>query len=96
MSLSLILGLLCPALSHTDIWRSPQVGGPDLFTYWRKDPRTCQKYETGLAINFVPSSPTTTLSDVVPYQPMPVAEPSLEFSALELMLLACCSQGASL
>ena len=63
MSLSLILGLLCPALSHTDIWRSPQVGGPDLFTYWRKDPRTCQKYETGLAINFVPSSPTTTLSE---------------------------------
>src|SRR5438445_6796499 len=41
----------------------------------RQDLRTCQKYERGADINFVPSSATTTLPDVAPSQPLPVAEP---------------------
>src|SRR5207253_2516242 len=61
--------------AQAEIWRCHQAGGPDLFTNWLKDPRTCQKYEGSAVFNSVPSSSTTTLPDVVPYQPMPVAEP---------------------
>ncbi len=71
----LALLLLSPLQAHAEVWRCPQAEGPDLFTNWLKDPRTCQKYEESAAFNFVPSSSTTTLPDVVPYQPMPVAEP---------------------
>jgi len=67
--------LLSPLQARAEVWRCHQTGGPDLFTNWLKDPRTCQKYEEDATVSFVPSSATTTLLDVVPYQPMPVAEP---------------------
>ena len=67
--------LLSPLQAHAEVWRCHQTEGPDLFTNWLKDPRTCQKYELGANFNVVPSSSTTTLPDVVPYQPLPVAEP---------------------
>jgi len=73
--LSVILVLLSPTLGHAEVWRCSQTGGPDLFTDTLKDPRTCQKYEWGADINFVPSSSTTTLPEVAPSQPLPVAEP---------------------
>src|SRR2546425_2403365 len=69
------VGLLSATDAQAEVWRCHQAGGPDLFTNWLKDPRTCQKYEGSAVFNFVPSSSTTTLPDVVPYQPMPVAEP---------------------
>src|SRR5438128_3636243 len=61
--------------AQAEVWRCHQTGGPDLFTNWLKDPRTCQKYEGSAVFNSVPRSSTTTLRDVVPYQPIPVAEP---------------------
>ena len=67
--------LLSPLPAHAEVWRCHQAGGPDLFTNSLKDPLTCQKYELGADINFVPSSSTTTLPEVVPSQTMPVAEP---------------------
>ena len=69
------VGLLSATHAQAEVWRCHQAGGPDLFTNWLKDPRTCQQYEGSAVFNFVPSSSTTTLPDVVPYQPMPVAEP---------------------
>src|SRR5437899_11042386 len=69
------VGLLSATHAQAEVWRCHQAGGPDLFTNWLKDPRTCQKYEGSADFNSVPSSSTTTLPDVVPYQPMPVAEP---------------------
>src|SRR2546428_10778393 len=61
--------------AQAEVWRCHQTEGPDLFTNWLKDPRTCQKYEGSAVLNFVPTSSTTTLPDVVPYQPTPVAVP---------------------
>src|SRR5438132_1878418 len=75
MLLGFILGLLSPTHGHAEVWRCHQTGGPDLFTDRLQDPRTCQKYELGADINFVPSSSTTTLPGVVPSQPLPAAEP---------------------
>src|SRR5438876_10625450 len=69
------VGLLSATHAQAEVWRCHQAGGPDLFTNWLKDPRTCQKYEGSADFNSVPSSSTTTVRDVVPYQPMPVAEP---------------------
>ena len=69
------VALLSATHAQAEIWRCHQAGGPDLFTNWLKDPRTCRKYEGSAVFNSVPSSSTTTLPDVVPYQPMPVAEP---------------------
>src|SRR2546428_13970778 len=68
------VGLLSATHAQAEVWRCHQAGGPDLFTNWLKDPRTCQKYEGSAVFNFVPSSSTTTLPDVDPYQPMPGAE----------------------
>src|SRR3989442_4104616 len=67
------VGLLSATDAQAEVWRCHQAGGPDLFTNWLKDPRTCQKYEGSAVFNFVPSSSTTTLPDVVAYQTMPVA-----------------------
>src|SRR2546422_4125804 len=61
--------------AQAEVWRGHQQGGPDLFPNGLKDPRTSEKYEQSAVFNFVPSPSTTTLPDVVPYQPMPVAEP---------------------
>src|SRR3989442_11931350 len=69
------VGLLSATHAHAEVWRCHQAGGPAFFTNWLKDRRTCQKYEGSAVFNFVPSSWTTTLPDVVPYQTMPVAEP---------------------
>src|SRR2546426_7608712 len=69
------VGLLSATDAQAEVGRCQQAGGQDLFPTWLKDPRTCQKYEGSAVFTFVPSSSTTTLPDVVPYQPMPVAEP---------------------
>jgi hypothetical protein len=74
-SIILLLLLLLPLPANAEVWRCPQAGGPDLFTDNLKDPSTCQIYEKAPNINVVPSSSTTTLPDVIPYQPMPVSEP---------------------
>src|SRR5207245_8528011 len=66
------VGLLSATHAQAEVWRCHQAGGPDLFTNWLKDPRTCQQYEGSAVFNFVPRSSTTTLPYVVPYQPMPV------------------------
>src|SRR5207245_3905253 len=67
------VGLLSATHAQAEVWRCHQTGGPDLFTNWLKDLRTCQKYEGSAVFNSVPSSSTTTLPDVVPYQPMPLS-----------------------
>src|SRR2546428_10993595 len=68
------VGLLSATHAQAEVWRCHQAGGPDLFTNWLKDPRTCQKYEGSAVFNLVPSSSTTTLPDVVSYPPLPVAD----------------------
>src|SRR5256885_5543033 len=58
--------LLSPLPAHAELWRCPQADGSDVFTDKLTDSSTCQPYETAADVNVVPSSSTTTLSEVGP------------------------------
>src|SRR3989442_13146900 len=58
--------LLSPLPAHAELWRCPQADGSDVFTDQLTDPSTCQPYAAAAAVNVVPSSSTTTLSEVGP------------------------------
>jgi len=61
--------LLSPLTAHAELWRCPQADGSDVFTDKLTDPSTCQKYKETADVNVVPSSSTTTLSEVAPSRP---------------------------
>src|SRR5712691_1090300 len=58
--------LLSPLPAHAELWRCTQADGSDVFTDKLTDPSTCQQYEAAADVNIVPSSSTTTLSEVGP------------------------------
>jgi hypothetical protein len=72
--LSVLAGLLSPALAHAEIWRCTQPDGTYLFTNSLQDLATCQKYESAAEINVAPSFPATGGSPVVPMEP-PAVQP---------------------
>jgi hypothetical protein len=61
--------LLSPLPAHAELWRCPQADGSDVFTDKLTDPSLCQRYEAAADANVVPSSSTTTLSEVAPSRP---------------------------
>src|SRR5438132_14311780 len=61
--------LLSPLPAHAELWRCPQADGSVVFTDKLTDPSTCQQYEAAADVNVVPSSSTTTLSEVGPSRP---------------------------
>src|SRR6267143_5124363 len=58
--------LLSPLPAHAELWRCLQADGSVVFTDKLTDPSTCQQYEAAADVNVVPSSSTTTLSEVGP------------------------------
>jgi hypothetical protein len=58
--------LLSPLSAHAELWRCHQADGSDVFTDKLTDPSTCQPYEAAADVTVVPSSSTTTLSEVAP------------------------------
>src|SRR2546427_5427470 len=58
--------LLSPLSAHAELWRCHQADGSDVFTDKLTDPSTCQQYQAAADVTVVPSSSTTTLSEVAP------------------------------
>src|SRR2546427_10922428 len=58
--------LLLPLSAHAELWRCHQADGSDVFTDKLTDPSTCQQYQAAADVTVVPSSSTTTLSEVAP------------------------------
>src|SRR5712692_1070741 len=79
MILSLIVGLLSPALGQAEVWRCDQPDGTVLFTNRLKDVATCKKYVSGTELGYVSSSMEATPQapvvvppvNVTPYQTEP-------------------------
>src|SRR3989442_357668 len=63
---AIIALLLSPLSAHAELWRCHQADGSDVFTDKLTDPSTCQQYKAAADVNVVPSSSTTTLSEVGP------------------------------
>jgi len=61
--------LLSPLPAHAELWRCPTADGSDVFTDKLTDPDMCQQYAAEADVNVVPSSSTTTLSEVGPSRP---------------------------